>query len=303
VDDGSTDSTAAIADRLMREYPSIIRVIHQPNGGHGEALNQGIRTALGIYFKSVDSDDRLDPEALSHLLDILRSHADADSALDLIVNDYVYDHEDGNAVFAVHYNHELKTDTVMTWETVHPFPMWKQFMIHSLTYRTALLRGMNLVLPAHTFYEDNLYIYRPLPYTKRLYYLHEPLYGYFIGRADQSVNDNVIIKRLDQVTNIATQMITSYRWQEMKALPKKLRTYMLNNLAGQLYTTSSLQYIDGKRGLEMNRDMWNQIRAFDRQLYRRLRAMPLGRFTCLPGPLGRKLLVWSYRCGRKMIQF
>ena len=303
VDDGSTDATAAIADRLMQEYPSIIRVIHQENSGHGEGLNQGIRTARGMYFKSVDSDDRLDPQALSHLLDILRAHADEDTALDLIVNDYVYDHEDENAVFAVHYNHELQTDTVMTWDTVRPFPLWKQFMIHALTYRTSLLRDMGLKLPAHTFYEDNLYIYRPLPYTKRLYYLHEPLYGYFIGRTDQSVNDDVIIKRLDQVTSIATQMITSYRWQELKGLPKKLRTYMLNNLAGQLYTTVSLKYIDGERGLQMNRAMWKTILAFDKELYHHLRAMPLGRFTCLPGAPGRNLLVWSYRFGRKMIQF
>ena len=63
VDDGSTDATGAIADRYAAEYPDMIRVIHQENGGHGEGVNQGIRNATGRYFKVVDPDDWLD-EAL-----------------------------------------------------------------------------------------------------------------------------------------------------------------------------------------------------------------------------------------------
>ena len=303
VDDGSTDETPAIADRLQAEFPSIIRVIHQPNGGHGEGLNQGIRTAQGIYFKSVDSDDRLDPTALKHLLDLLRKHVNEDEQVDLIVNDYVYDHEDQHNVFSVKYNWQLKPDTVQTWESVHHFPLWKQFMIHSLTYRTEMLRQMPLVLPAHTFYEDNLYIYQPLPYTRRICYLNEPLYGYNVGRPGQSVNDDVIIKRLDMVTNIARQMITSYPWRELKKLPPKLRGYMLNNLAGQVSTCSSLQYIGGKKGIEMNRQMWADIRAYDEELYHHLRRRPMTVVSILPGPVGRAILVGGYRIGRRMLRF
>ena len=41
VDDGSTkDDTPAICDRYAAQYPNIVRVIHQPNGGHGEGVNQ-----------------------------------------------------------------------------------------------------------------------------------------------------------------------------------------------------------------------------------------------------------------------
>ena len=60
VDDGSKDRTAEIADRYEREYPTICRAIHQENGGHGEAVNAGIRNATGLYFKVVDSDDWVD---------------------------------------------------------------------------------------------------------------------------------------------------------------------------------------------------------------------------------------------------
>ena len=303
IDDGSTDETPRIADGLAQRFPGVVRVIHQENGGHGEGLNQGIRCGEGLFIKSLDSDDRLEPSALKSLLEILRRLADAGTLPDLIVNDYVYDRPGNPACFSVSYHRQLKENTLMTWDTVHAFPMWKQFMIHSLTYRTGLLREMNLVLPKHTFYEDNLYIYQPLPHVKTLYYLRQPLYRYFIGREDQSVNDKVIVKRLDQVSRIACQMITSYSMEALSALPVKLKKYMLNNLAGQLFTTSSLQYMSGETGLKYNREMWEQVRAFDPALYRALRNHPLGRFTVLPGRAGRQMLVTAYRAGRKMIQF
>ena len=63
IDDGSTDLTADIADKYEEKYPGIVRAIHQENGGHGEAVNTGIRNASGLYFKVVDSDDWVDKDA------------------------------------------------------------------------------------------------------------------------------------------------------------------------------------------------------------------------------------------------
>ena len=65
VNDGSTDETGTIADRLAGEHPTVIRVHHQENAGHGSAINYGIANAQGIYFKVVDSDDRLHPQFFS----------------------------------------------------------------------------------------------------------------------------------------------------------------------------------------------------------------------------------------------
>ena len=50
IDDGSKDRTAEIADAYEKKYPTICRAIHQENGGHGEAVNAGIRNATGLYF-------------------------------------------------------------------------------------------------------------------------------------------------------------------------------------------------------------------------------------------------------------
>ena len=303
VDDGSTDATGEIADRWAAAYPSIVRVIHQENGGHGEGLNQGIRHAKGLYFKSVDSDDRLDTEALKELLNRLRQHTDEADQVDLIVNDYVYDREGEQACFSVSFNKVFSPDRVNTWENCRHFPAWKQFMIHSMGYRTQMLRDMGLELPKHTFYEDNLYIYRPLPYVKKILYLDKPLYGYFIGRADQSINEKVILRRLDQVTWIAREMITSYTWAEMERQPRNLRDYMLSSIASQLFTASSLQYIGGEEGIRKNAEMRRAIRDFDETLYRKLRHTPAGFVALMNGAVGRKLTVGFYRLGRKIIKF
>lgn len=56
VDDGSTDGTGALCDRLASRY-SGVRVAHRPNGGISAARNAGIAMSEGRYVTLVDSDD------------------------------------------------------------------------------------------------------------------------------------------------------------------------------------------------------------------------------------------------------
>lgn len=85
VDDGSTDRTAEIADAYAEKYPTIVKAVHQENGGHGEAVNAGIRNATGLYFKVVDSDDWVDGEAYQRVLDTLRDLSGGSAALDMLI--------------------------------------------------------------------------------------------------------------------------------------------------------------------------------------------------------------------------
>ena len=57
VDDGSTDNSAAIADRYARAYPDKIRVIHQCNEGVCHARNTAMAAASGDCFALLDADD------------------------------------------------------------------------------------------------------------------------------------------------------------------------------------------------------------------------------------------------------
>lgn len=304
VNDGSTDGTGVIADRLEKEHPGIVQAHHQRNAGHGSAINYGIAEAKGVYFKVVDSDDRMVKENMAGLMDLLRAHAEPDTAADMIFHDYVYDRPEKENTFRITYSGKLKPDTLSTWDESRRFQIWNQFMIHSLIYRTQFLRDIGISMPEHTFYEDNLYIYQPLGMTRRIMYHHAPMYGYFVGRDDQSINERNILKRLDQITAIAKKQITSYSLEELNRMPRHLRNYLINNACGQLFTTCALHYIeDTDSSHRMNLELWQAILSFDPALYRRLRRNPLGRLTCLPGRAGEKFLVLVYKTGRKMIRF
>ena len=66
VDDGSPDETPALCDRLAAEH-SCIRVIHKENGGLSSARNAGMEVARGHYIWFIDSDDWIEPGALTLL--------------------------------------------------------------------------------------------------------------------------------------------------------------------------------------------------------------------------------------------
>lgn len=70
VNDGSTDSSAAICDEYA-DADSRIRVIHQPNGGISKAQNAGLDAARGQYIAFSDNDDILDRNNIKYLLHAL----------------------------------------------------------------------------------------------------------------------------------------------------------------------------------------------------------------------------------------
>ncbi len=300
IDDGSKDGTGAIADEYAGKYPSVVRVVHQPNGGHGAGINRGLSMAKGIWFKVVDSDDRADPAALKALLAEMARLKD--DPVDLVVHDYVYDRPEREAVHRIRYSHAFPARRRFTWDEAKHIGPGTQFMIHALCYRTGLLRGMGLVLPEHCFYEDNLYIYRPLPNVKTLYYCPEAVYGYFVGRSDQSANHDVLLKHIDNVTDIAEEMVCSYTRAELDALPKKLRRYMLNNACGNLCTAGAQQHMIGNdRSRELHARMVKTIRDFDPALFRAVRHNLLGFAGTSENAFIQNLLVFFYHTVRKFI--
>lgn len=172
-----------------------------------------------------------------------------------------------------------------------------------MIYRTSLLRECGLVLPKHTFYVDNLFVYQPLPYVKTLYYMNIDLYRYFIGRADQSVNENVMIKRIDQQLRVNKLMIDFYC--NMKERPnKRLDSYMKKYLSVMMTISSVLLLVSGtKENLKKKTDLWLYLKNSDEKLYIRMRYRLLGTVSNLPGVAGRKLTKHAYRLTSKRYKF
>lgn len=301
VDDGSTDNTAAIADEYARKYPTIVRAIHQENGGHGEAVNAGIRNATGLYFKVVDSDDWVDEEAYLKILDKLREIAGGSVTLDMLLANYVYE-KVGVTHKKVMRQLGFPKDQVFTWSDVRHFYKGHYILMHSVIYRTKLLRECGLELPKHTFYVDNIYVYKPLPFVRTIYYMDVDFYRYFIGREDQSVNEKVMIGRIDQQIRVNKIMLDEVDLN--KVTNHKCRKYMINYLEIITVVTTAMLLRSGtEENLQKKRELWKYIKDKDIVLFHRLRNGIMGQTMNLPGKGGRKISVAAYRLSPEGCRF
>ena len=303
VDDGSTkDRTGEIADEYERNYPGICRAIHQENGGHGEAVNAGLRNASGIYFKVVDSDDWVNEEAYMEILDTLRTFVKGETTLDLLVSNFVYEKQGARRKKVMNYQKALPVRQLITWSEVKHFMLGQYILMHSVIYRTELLRGCGLELPKQTFYVDNIFVYQPLPYVKTLYYLDVNFYRYFIGREDQSVNEQIMIGRIDQQI-LVTKLMLGYH-DVMKLSNRRLRSYMIKYLEIMM-TISSILAIRSElpENMEKKKELWKYLQQKNLPLYLRIRWGFLGQGVTSPGKGGRKVPSAGYKIAQKFFGF
>ncbi len=306
VDDGSVkDETPAICDEYAEKYPSIVRAIHQENGGHGEGVNQGIRHAKGTYYKVVDSDDWLDTDALAKVIEKLKEFAEKGTELDLMITNYVYEHVEDNTQNIIKYTNVFPQNKLFTWKNIRTFRPDQNLLMHSVIYRTQILRDVKLELPKHTFYVDNIFVYQPLPAVHNIYYMNLDLYRYFIGRADQSVNEKVMVTRVDQQIRVTKHMIHCLDLNKLPPHCKKLRPYMLHYLSMMMAISSIFLVIEGSKESSIKKfELWKYLyNHVDKTVYRRIRYLSIGGFTNLKGPFGDKISLSGYRIAQKFIKF
>ena len=250
VDDGSKDDTAKIADEYAAKYPTIVKAIHQENSGHGGAVNTGIKNATGLYFKVVDSDDWVNAEAYHKILDKLEEITGGPQVLDMMISNFVYEKQGAKRKKIMRYKKYMPEGEIFTWKEMGRMPLGKYILMHSVIYRTGLLRECGLELPTHTFYVDNLFVYQPLPSVRTMYYMDVNFYRYFIGREDQSVHEDVMIRRIDQQIRVNKLMIDAIAGK--KNIGKNIRRYMLRYLE-IIMAVSSIMLI--RSGTEENLEM------------------------------------------------
>lgn len=310
VDDGSADDTGKIADDYARRYPGIVKAVHKENGGHGSGVNRGLQMATGTYFKVVDSDDWLDQAAYDKLLGRVRGFCvKKETRLigeipDLFVCNYVYDHLDEGTSRVMQYRNVFPIEKMCDWNDIGRFHASQYLIMHALIFRTEVLRRTGVVLPEHTFYVDNIFAYQPLPYVDHIYYMNVDLYHYYIGREDQSVNEKVLMSRIDQqilVTEIVSKCVDL---EEVKEIYPKLAEYMCRNISIMMAISSiHLLLIDSQEAYSKRRQLWKGIKEENTRLYYRLKYTTLSGLTYLPGRLGTVVTKSGYRAAKKIYQF
>ena len=297
IDDGGKDNTGKIADKYQKKYPNIVKAIHQENGGHGEGINVGLKHATGKYFKVVDSDDWLDEDAYKKLLKEIK-HIDTD----LVVCNYVYTYTDGRSDQVISFANVYDEGKVLTWDDIHKFKVTQYPSLHSMMYKKSVLDKSNIDLPKHVFYEDNLFIYLPLVNTKTIYYLDLDLYRYYIGRADQSVQESQMIKRSSHQVLVSEKVCTAYDLTEIEN--KKLRKLMTRECIflmtiGVVFSRLAFN----KEGEKQYKELWKSVKEKNPKLYRRMRYFSMATFVSIPGKLGRQIMKLGYRFAHSLVNF
>lgn len=300
IDDGSWDNTGCIADAYAEQYPHIVKVIHQENGGHGEGINQGLKYATGKYFKVVDSDDTLSADFPAFLDELER--CEASGGVDLMVTNYYYVHSDGKGDRSIDYSSVLPQKRVFSWSETKPFQIHQMLTIHSCTFRTEIMRRWKEDLPKHVFYEDNLMVYRTLPYVRKMYYFNADLYRYWIGRPDQSVQQSVMSKRYHHQILVTEKCFTAFHLDDITEL--RLKRYLKHELFMMFGISILFTRLNRSAQTDAALDkMWENCIAFDEKWGKHFKNKTPLWFICRPGKPGQDFANFIYKIANKVVRF
>ena len=143
VDDGSTDGTASIAGEYHKEFPDCVSVIKKKNGGHGSAVNAGMKNAVGNYVKVIDSDDWVDIFDFSNFVKCLKAE-DADIVVTNVRRQQLYDASALDFSFCNEKQQKRKIESVV--EKIESKKFFFEFSMHSMTVKREALMNRQMKL-------------------------------------------------------------------------------------------------------------------------------------------------------------
>lgn len=178
VDDGSTDNSPALCERLAREYENI-RVIHRENGGISAARNTGIEHARGEWLSFTDSDDAAAPAMLERLTSLVKEHNARIASIS-------FEGEGKNDVHTYSptdaLTHLLKEDGTFTTS------VWGKLFHHSLF--------ADIHFPEGLIYEDFYTVPLLIDKTDKVAHSDEILYRYRVDNSESITHAKFSKKRL-----------------------------------------------------------------------------------------------------------
>ncbi|MGM9671429.1 MAG: glycosyltransferase family 2 protein [Oscillospiraceae bacterium] len=203
VDDGSTDGeSGAICDRYAAAYPQLIRSIHKPNGGLGDARNVGIEAAAGEYLIFIDSDDYV---ALT-MLDALRS-AVAEYHSDIIDFGFAVD---SDGVITKRHIDALPTGHIFTLADTPEFLLTEP-NAWSRVWKRSLFLETGIRYPSQVWYEDIRTSTKLFAAAKSIVSIPEVFYYYVVRQ--NSITRNTNVERNAEILDAFDDLLGWYRQQ------------------------------------------------------------------------------------------
>lgn len=200
VNDGSTDNTKELLTDFIKNKDNFF-LYNKKNGGHGSAINYGIKVSDAYYIKPIDGDDEFELETLSSLLDVLK-----DKKYDMVLTDTVLKYLDtGLSKRMKGLKFKKKSGQYKLNTLRHSF-----LRFHSCIFKKDLFVLNNIVLSENCFYEDFEYFLFPLKYIKNFYYLSKDFYVYNLGVEGQSVSNKIQLKNMNSYKKVFSNIVKHY---------------------------------------------------------------------------------------------
>ena len=206
VNDGSTDSTSAIAHEFENRYPSVFRVIDKPNGHYGSCVNCGLAASTGRYVKILDADDSFDTENFARFLTDLQALSQNKQPTDLVLSDSVFVNE--NDIVQESFSYPLSSKKELQVEEITSLPTLPA--MPAFTYRRAIFEGLNYHQSEGIAYTDTEWLFLPMTRVNRAHYLPYPVYRYLKGRADQSTSLTASIRQVEMMRQTFESKVSEY---------------------------------------------------------------------------------------------
>jgi glycosyltransferase involved in cell wall biosynthesis len=203
VNDGSKDKTSEIAHQYEKRFNSIVRVIDKENGHYGSCINKALEVATGKYFRPLDADDWMNTDALVSLLSLLENN---DNNLIVTTHTNYLDNNRVNHIkipdsIIVNKKYDLKTLDFQK-EKIDCF-----LKMHTMTYKTSILKNMSLKLSTGISYTDSEYCMFPLDKANSVIFYDLDLYQYNLSREGQTMQQSIITKSVKPFYLISMKMI------------------------------------------------------------------------------------------------
>lgn len=216
VNDGSKDHTVDVVNGYVEKYPQSIILIDKPNGGHGSTINAALNRATGKYFKVVDGDDWVDPEALDSLVEFLKT-----TDVDLVLNNYM----------SVYPDHKKLEDIVGEYELNKVYDFDKNLQVpyipmHSTTVLLSTYKKVGKKISEHRFYVDTEYVFFVGICAQSVVYRPECVYQYRLGSEGQSVSPTGIYKHIEDLVFVEERLISIYSEVDKKLPDGNRKNYL-----------------------------------------------------------------------------
>ena len=208
INDGSTDNSQKIIDKYQKKYSNIKSYI-KTNSGLSDTRNMGINYASGDYIAFVDSDDTVKKDMYLKLYDKAKS-----GDFDIVTSDIEYVYSDYKKVIKT----SPKTDTTNIRNLFIDFYP----AVCTKIFKRDLLIENQIFFKSGVWFEDVEFIYRLLPYVKKVGVVHEAFYEYL--QREKSITSTISPKIYDYIHNM-NGIIDYYKEKKLYDLYKKELEY------------------------------------------------------------------------------